>query len=275
MTGAAQAVRYALHVPNLAEPAHLVDIGVRAEEAGWDGLLLWDHVFGGPAFRVPVSDPWVVLGALAVRTSRVRLGTAVTPLARRRPQKLARETVTVDLLSNGRVILGVGLGDPPEEYTAFGESAGHSTLAARLDEALDVVTGLWTAEPFDHAGQHFTVRGAQFLPAPAQRPRPPIWVACTAPHTAPLRRAARWDGVILTGTVTDRGVAPGPPRDLETAVQKIATYRGGTDDYDVVVLHPGPPSSDYVSVAHELGATWILVAAWIDGIDELASRSPR
>ena len=117
-------VRFALDLPNMAEPDDLVALGTTADRAGWDGVFLWDHVFGGPAFPVPMADPWVVLGALATTTERVRLGTAVTPVARRRPQKLARETVTVDRLSGGRLTLGVGLGSPDDEFTAFGEPGG-------------------------------------------------------------------------------------------------------------------------------------------------------
>src|SRR5688572_6515746 len=111
-------MKLALSIPNLAEPDRLVELGVEAEANGWDGVFLWDHAHGSPDMPVPTSDPWVVLGALAVRTERVALGTAITAIGRRRPHKLARETVTVDRLSAGRLVLGVGLGEPPEEYTA-------------------------------------------------------------------------------------------------------------------------------------------------------------
>ena len=142
---------------------------------------------------VPTADPWVTLGALAVRTTTMRLGTAITAPARRRPQKLARETVTVDHLSGGRLTLGVGLGEPPEEYEAYGESSVRAHLASRLDEAQDVVARMWTGEPFEFHGDHYTVERAQFLPIPAQAPRIPVWASCTTPHRAPLRRAARWE----------------------------------------------------------------------------------
>src|SRR5688500_2563825 len=201
-------MRFGLHVPNFAAPEELVELGVTAERAGWDGMFLWDHLYGGPAFVVPMADPWVVLGALAVRTSTLRLGTSITPLARRRPQKVARESVTVDHLSNGRMVLGVGLGNPPEEYTAFGEPSAPETLAAKLDEALEVVVGLWSGEPFDHDGAEYTVEGAQFRPPPVQQPRIPVWAACVVPHRAPLVRAARWDGVVLAGLTAGGDIDP-------------------------------------------------------------------
>src|SRR5687768_10399962 len=116
-TATAPPVQVALSIPNMAEPSVLVDLGRRVEQAGWDGVFLWDHVHGSPQQPMPVADPWTVLGALAVQTEWVRLGTSITPVARRRPHELARQVVTLDRLSGGRAVLGVGLGEPPEEYT--------------------------------------------------------------------------------------------------------------------------------------------------------------
>lgn len=177
-------MRYAVSIPNFAEPGELVDLGAAAEASGWDGVFYWDHLYAGPAAPMPVADPWVVLGALAARTSRVLLGPMVTPLPRRRPQKLAREAVTLDRLSGGRMVLGVGLGNPMEEYSAFGDDDTRPVLGDRLDEALDVVTGLWRGAPFDYDGSHYTVRNAQFLPAGTV----PVW------WRPPRRTAARCAG---------------------------------------------------------------------------------
>src|SRR5688500_7415612 len=124
-----------------------------AEASGWDGVFYWDHLYTSPAAPMPVADPWIVLGAVAARTSRVLLGPTVTPLPRRRPQKVAREAVTLDRLSGGRLVLGVGLGNPPEEFSAFGDHANRPALGNRLDEALDVVTGLWHGTPFNYEGE--------------------------------------------------------------------------------------------------------------------------
>jgi alkanesulfonate monooxygenase SsuD/methylene tetrahydromethanopterin reductase-like flavin-dependent oxidoreductase (luciferase family) len=267
-------MRFALHVPNFAEPGELVELGVEAEASGWDGMFLWDHVFGGPAFPVPMADPWVVLGALAVRTSSLRLGTAVTPLARRRPQKVAREAVTVDRLSGGRMVLGVGLGNPPEEYSAFGEPAERSTAAARLDEALEVVTGLWSGEPFDHDGAGYTVRGARFLPPPVQQPRIPVWAAAVVPHRAPLVRAARWDGLVLAALDDTGGIDPLAPDRLRDALAAVGVVRGSLDGFDAAVVTPGLPPAGDLAAYEELGATWVLATGWMEQVHELAGEKP-
>src|SRR5712691_6925999 len=161
-------MQFAINSPPHAEPAALVDLAVTAEHAGWDAFVLWDHMVVDRK-GVEIVDPWVTLGAMAARTTRIRLGTCVTPLARRRPQKVARETVTLDRLSGGRLVLGVGLGHPEDEYTTFGENADARLLAARLDEALAVVAGLWSGEPFEHDGANFHVERVRFVPTPLQK----------------------------------------------------------------------------------------------------------
>jgi alkanesulfonate monooxygenase SsuD/methylene tetrahydromethanopterin reductase-like flavin-dependent oxidoreductase (luciferase family) len=263
-------VRYAVSVPNFAEPADLVDLGVAAEAGGWDGVFLWDHLFGSPAMPMPVADPWVVLAALAVRTSRVRLGPMVTPLPRRRPQKVAREAVTLDRLSGGRLVLGVGLGNPPEEFTAFGDEAPRPALGDRLDEALDVVTGLWRGEPFAYAGTHFTVRDAQFLP-PASIP---IWVAATTPHRRPLRRAARFQGLVLATVTPERGIDPVTPELVSEAVDVVRAERGGLVGFEVAVLCPAVPTAGEIAAYAGAGATWLMVTGWLDSLDAVIAGGP-
>jgi len=267
-------VRFALSVPNFAEPSELVELGVRAERAGWHGVLLWDHLFGGPGFAVPMADPWVVLGALAVRTERIRLGTAITPLARRRPQKVARESVSVDRLSVGRMVLGVGLGSPAEEYTAFHESADPHVRSAKLDEALEVLTGLWSGEPFDHHGPHYQVAGAQFLPEPLQRPRIPIWTACATLNDKTLARAARWDGVVLAKILDGAGIGELSVEELSRSIRDITRRRGSLEGFDVAVLNGGIPSETTLAGFAEVGATWVLVTGWMDQLHELAAAGP-
>src|SRR5438874_5033871 len=145
-----------------------------------------------------MADPWVALTAMAMATSHIKLGPIVTPLPQRRPWKLARECVTLDHLSQGRLILGVGLGSDSffKEYSTYGESPDDKLHGAMLDEGLAVLTGLWRGEPFTHHGAHYTVDGAHFLPRPLQQPRIPIWLAGIWPHPRPFRRAAKWDGVV-------------------------------------------------------------------------------
>lgn len=272
------AVKVGLSVPNMAEPGYLSDLGARVEEAGWDGVFLWDHVHGSPDQPMPIVDPWIVLGAMAATTSRIRLGTSITAVPRRRPQELARQVVTLDRLSNGRAVLGVGLGEPPEEYLSYGESADRKVLAARLDEGLEVLAGLWTGEPFSHSGEQFTVEDAQFVPKAIQEPRVPVWTSCVVQNEATLRRAARWDGVILADIGVDGSINPLPVRRVADARAAIASMRhAGTGPpdggpFDIAVTVPALPDDDEIEAYRAAGGTWILVTAWIDQLDELVDQ---
>jgi alkanesulfonate monooxygenase SsuD/methylene tetrahydromethanopterin reductase-like flavin-dependent oxidoreductase (luciferase family) len=184
-------LRRGLAVPCFADdPAYLVELGIGAERAGLDGFFLWDHlVHSGSGDGPPIVDPWQVLAVVAARTSRIKLGTMITPVARRRPWKLAKEVTTLDLLSRGRVILGVGLGDPARvEFGLFGEPAGRRVRAERLDEGLEVLAGLQTGQPFSYQGRHFTIGPVRFSPSPVQRPRVPVWSAES------FRPTACWPG---------------------------------------------------------------------------------
>jgi alkanesulfonate monooxygenase SsuD/methylene tetrahydromethanopterin reductase-like flavin-dependent oxidoreductase (luciferase family) len=246
-------VRFGLTLCNhggFADPALLVELAVAAESAGWDGVFVWDHVArdGEP----PMTDPQVALAAIAARTSKVRIGTMVTPLARRRPQKVAREAVALDHLSGGRMTLGVGLGVHPEEFAMLGDEPDPRSRAALLDEALDVVTALWTGERVRHHGPAFTV-DAWFRPTPVQQPRIPIWVGGTWPNRAPFRRAARFDGVFPAGGA---GYEPDDYRDMRAFV---AEHR--TDDAPFTLVHQGdgsPGDVDRWPAFAEAGVDWWL-----------------
>ena len=258
-------VRLGLIIPIPAEPSLLVELGVTAEANGWDGVFLWHHVVGTPDFPAPVSDAWVVLGALAAQTNRVRLGTAVTALPRHQPQEVARQAVTLDRLSGGRMVVGVGLGEPPSEYTALGRSSDRRTLASMLDEGLDVVSGLWSGEPFSHHGKHYSLEGVQFLPPPVQQPRIPIWVSAMARNERTLGRAGRWDGVILGAMSAAGGLDPLPAE----AVGEVASRRDAPAD--IVVTAPARTDP---SRYEGTGATWLLYSDWLDVMTELASAPP-
>ena len=178
----------------LADASVLAELANEAEEAGWDGVFLWDHV----DYRAPVTDvadPWIALAAMAVATERVRLGALVTPLARRRPQVVARQVATLAHLSSGRLVLGAGLGldGSGRELSAFGEETDDRTRAAMLDEALDLVGALLGGEEVRHRGEHYVADGVRFRPAADV----PVWVGARWPHRRPLRRAARHDGVFV------------------------------------------------------------------------------
>ena len=192
-------MRYGVYVPNFGEygdPHNLIALAPDAERTGWDGFFLWDHLLLYRHSDIPVVDAWVALAAIASHTERLRLGPVITPLARRRPWKVAREIVSLDHLSRGRAVLGVGLGAPPDaEFECFGEDPSDRVRAQKLDEALTVVDGLVRGEPFSHRGDNFRIEDVKFVPRAVQTPRVPVWVAGFWPNKPPMRRAARWDGV--------------------------------------------------------------------------------
>ena len=259
-------MQYAINVPNFgdyADPRLTAELAQDAEQAGWDGFFVWDHVNAAYEPGAPMADPWVVLTAVALATERIRIGTMVTPLPRRRPWKLARETVTLDHLSGGRLVLGVGLGFPPDlEFSALGEDADLQTRAMKLDEGLVVLDGLWSGESFTHHGDHYDLTDVQFTPTPLQKPRIPVWVAQMHPHSGPLKRAARWDGLV---PMHETEMLPRPEHVAES-VEAIAAMRGTTDGFDVcvpVVLSDDRKGAAGLVADHEFaGATWIMVGAW-------------
>jgi alkanesulfonate monooxygenase SsuD/methylene tetrahydromethanopterin reductase-like flavin-dependent oxidoreductase (luciferase family) len=193
-------MRFGLTLPifdELADPIVLAGLAADAEAAGWDAVFVWDHV----RYRAPTrsaTDPWIAIAAMATRTERVLLGPMVTPLARRRPQIVARQLVALDQLSAGRMVLGVGVGldGSGEEFSRFGEEPDVRRRADRLDESLEVLTGLLSGAEVDHRGETVTAAGVRFLPTPVQD-RLPIWVAARWPNQRPLRRAARYDGLFV------------------------------------------------------------------------------
>jgi hypothetical protein len=240
-------------VQNLTELAHL------AEETGWDGFFIWDHILVSKTLDVPMVDPWVALAAMAVATERIRIGTTVTPIARRRPWKLARETVSLDHLSNGRLTLTVGLGEPPEaEFAHFGEDPDAKVRAKKLDEGLEILTGLWSGKPFRFKGQHFQVQETTFLPSTFQTPRIPIWVGGFWPNKPPFKRAARWDGVfpLRVGKAIT-------PKDVTEILTFIYDHRETNQPFDVVLTGTTLTKSktkqkEIISSFAEVGMTWWL-----------------
>lgn len=242
-------MRHAVFVPpfgQLADPRVMVELAQSAEEAGWDGLFVWDHIRRPPADPAEVADPWVVLSAMATVTRRLRLGPMITPLARRRPQKVAREATTLDHLSRGRLVLGLGLGvDTDGELARFGEEADPVRRAALLDEAVEVLTALWSGDEVTHHGPNYQVDAVRFLPRPLQQPRIPLWFAARVGATAPLRRAARFDGLFP--------IEPSPD-ELAAMLEVVRAARGGDlEGFDVAVLdHEGV---DLGALAQR-GATW-------------------
>ncbi len=212
----------------------------------------------------PIADPWVTLAAVAMSTKRIKLGALVTPMPRRLPWKLARELVTLDHLSNGRMIQGVGIGeDEFGEYSTFNRCADAKTRAQMLDEGLAVLTGLWSGEPFTFKGHHYQIEDAHFLPGPVQQLRIPIWVACMWPNKKPLRRAAQWDGVFPVGWET-----PMQPDDFREMLRYIDRHRVGDRSFDVahwgMTQGQSVADADIVLPYAEAGVTW-----WIENISDV------
>jgi alkanesulfonate monooxygenase SsuD/methylene tetrahydromethanopterin reductase-like flavin-dependent oxidoreductase (luciferase family) len=284
-TPAPAGLRRGIAVPCFgSEPADLIELGVAAERAGFDGYFLWDHiVFSNTGDGPPIVDPWVVLSVVAARTSRIRIGTVITPLPRRRPWQLAKTTTTLDRLSGGRVVLGVGIGSPAYgDFGIFHEPSGDRERAALLDEGLDVLAGLWSGAPFSYSGAHFTVDTVRFTPAPVQRPRIPVWVAGVLPARRPIARAARGDGMVPI-RFDAAGLVRPSPADIAAVTGQIAELRGSADGYDMVVW--AEVASDPAAVPPlvreygQAGATWWIETAkpepgWWEGVQARVAAGP-
>ncbi len=257
-------MQFGIHIPifnELADARLLAGLASDAEAAGWDGFFLWDHIAGNAV------DTWVALTAIALQTTRLRFGPLVTPLPRRRPWKVAREAASLDRLSGGRLILGVGSGGGgPHEWDNLGEETDTKARGAMLDESLDLLDLLWSGQTVDYTGQYYTVRDTRFTHVPAQRPRIPIWVAGIWPHTAPFRRAARWDGACPQGLGLGEERQMTPETIAEVAAY-IAERRTATSPFDLV--HEGLTSGvdraeDAAIVApyEAAGVTW-----WMENVN--------
>jgi alkanesulfonate monooxygenase SsuD/methylene tetrahydromethanopterin reductase-like flavin-dependent oxidoreductase (luciferase family) len=244
-------MNHGLFVPafdTLADPALLAHLAAQAEAAGWDGMFLWDHLlYADPV--VEILDPWICLAAMAVATERIRLGPMVTPLSRRRPAVVARQAVTLDLLAQGRLILGFGLGDDgrTREMSRLGEEADPMVRAGQLDEGLEVLEALLSGVTVDHHGPHYVADGVSFRPPAPRSGKIPIWIGARWPNRAPLRRAARHDGVFA--------IQVGTPEALVRLRQVVTDAGARRDGFDVVVQ--GAPEDD-PAPWEEAGATWWL-----------------
>jgi alkanesulfonate monooxygenase SsuD/methylene tetrahydromethanopterin reductase-like flavin-dependent oxidoreductase (luciferase family) len=272
-------VNFAIGVPNVrdyGQPRLLLELAVRAEEAGWDGFFVWDHlVYHG--LGDAVADPWIAIAAIAAATERMRLGVMVCALARRRPWKVAREVATLDHLSNGRAVFGAALGSLPQgEFAGFGEDPDDRVRAEKLDEGLEIVRGLWSGEPFSYRGRHYAVAETVFRPAPRQRPLP-IWIGGRWPNRRPFRRAARFDGVFPTHREVDLDQTMTPAQ-LAEIVGYVREHRERTGPFDVVMegLSPADPTEARAVAAPyvETGLTWwVERLGWFRGsVDEMRER---
>jgi alkanesulfonate monooxygenase SsuD/methylene tetrahydromethanopterin reductase-like flavin-dependent oxidoreductase (luciferase family) len=243
-----------------------------AEEAGWDGYFVWDAVWG--------VDPWVSLTAAAMVTERIKLGTMLTPVSRRRPWTLAGQTATLDNLSGGRVILAVGLGAIDTGFEAFGEETDRKTRAELMDEGLDIIVGLWAGQPFNYDGKHYHVKEINFYPPapPVQKPRIPVWVVGMWPSEKSMARVARWDG-LLPSMRTPEG-HDYSTHDITRQMKVFIEARRAPDAAPLDIIVEGKtPGDDPAAGAEivrpwaEVGATWWLETDWSDpGTDVVDTR---
>ncbi len=267
-------MRHGIYLPNqgaFADVAVLVELARAAEAAGWDGFFMWDELLPlhahNDAVRATlgdsddVADAMVALTAVAVATERIRFGTLVTAVARLRPEAFARQAVTLDRLSGGRLVLGVGLGHPDDQFTAFGIDADLRTRAAMVDEFLELVNRLWTGERVAFEGNYYNCLGVAFRPTPLQCPRIPIWIGAGGSYRVPRRRAARWDG-FAPGSEQWPSVVIPPETYAEIAADLQDTLT--TRPYDVVLIGNADatePAPDTIPQYEGHGVTWLLTQA--------------
>ena len=259
-------MRFAISSPNVGSPNELVELAMAAEAGGWDAFFLWDHVHLVRQMQLDLHDPWVTLGAVAGATEQILLGTMVTPLPRRRPWVLAKQVVTLDHLSRGRVVIGAGLGHPADdEFAAFGESSDAVQRAALLDEGLHVFEGCLRGGHFTHAGPAFNI-DVDLHPTPVQRPRPPIWIAGMWPNRRPMERARRFDGYFPV-SVDGEPLTPDHIAEIVVVMQPPKGFE---------IVSPwaeGHSADDYAAA----GATWLIESRWPvgDWYNELLANAER
>jgi alkanesulfonate monooxygenase SsuD/methylene tetrahydromethanopterin reductase-like flavin-dependent oxidoreductase (luciferase family) len=243
-------MKHALFLPpfgELSNPRSLMEIATGAEESGWDGLFLWDHILRPPEEPQEIADVWITLAAIATSTRSIRIGPMVTPTTRRRPQKLAREAITLDWLSDGRLTMGLGLGvDSSGELSRFGETVDPVRRGDSLDEAAALLELLWSGREVDHRGTYYQAKGVRLLPPPLQTPRIPMWFAARGDAVRPVRRAARYDGLFAIEIGLDG---------LERMIGIIDGERGNHDGFDIaVILDAGAEAAEWEAA----GATWAM-----------------
>lgn len=259
----------------LPEPADMVEYAVAAEESGWDGVFNIDHLSdytdNDPTDVHAINDPWITWAGAATRTSDIILGSNITPVPRRQPWQLARNLATLDRLSGGRVLLGAGLGGPME-FKPFGRDYDQRRLADRYEEALDVITGLWSGDPVSYDGEHFSLENVAMRPTPVQDPRIPIVIGGWWPFKGPFRRGARWDGIIpnwpsihCDAPYLDempehmQAVIPDEPDHEREITEMLRWYQDHTDTPGEVMLLGGDVfSREFMDTCRDLGTTWFL-----------------
>lgn len=255
-------MKFGLDVPTTgayADARVLAGLAAEAEAAGWDGFFIWDVIFGNGEMTLPAIDPWLALTAIALQTSRLKLGLMVIPLARHQPWLVAQRLANLDQLAQGRVICAAGLGYAEQEFTAFGQESDPRLRAGKLDEGLEILNGLWTTDNFSFAGQHYSLNQVTLQPKPLQSPRIPIWVAGGWPRRPPFRRAARWDGVSLK-SVNQNTRQWLSLDEFKESVAYLRAQRSSPAPFDIVMSGEAPDDKgeavEKIQSFQEAGATW-------------------
>ncbi|MBT3535193.1 MAG: LLM class flavin-dependent oxidoreductase [Rhodospirillaceae bacterium] len=272
-------MKYAVQIPNfglVGEARILADLAALAEEHHWDAMFIWDHLQWPNS--EPCVDPWVALTAMAMQTEKLTIGPMVTALPRRDIGKLARETISVDRLSGGRLKLGAGLGwQTIPEYGGFGHEQDLRIRAAMLDEGLEVLTALWSGQPVSHSGKYYRVECEAFN-QPVQSPRIPIWVGGLWPSVKPFRRAAKWDGILPISKKALEGKQISPEELIEIRDQ-LEEFGADLSDYDISIAGTTQCAEDNeIPKAYaNVGATWWIESgmAWLSSLEDLESRIRR
>lgn len=254
-------MQFGLDVPTTgayADPQVLAHLAADAEAAGWDGFFIWDVLLNDEA----VVDPWIALTAIALHTTKIKIGLLATPLARHRPWLTAKRLANLDHLSKGRLICTVGLGYSEQDFATFGEVSSPAIRARKLDEGLAIMAGLWGEDAFSFAGEHYTVHQATLHPKPLQSPRIPIWVAGGWPKRAPFRRAAQWDGVCIM-SVNQETEEWLTIEDFQACMSYVQSQHTDARPFEVIVSGELPDDRDeaitHVRAFQQAGATW-----WIE-----------
>jgi hypothetical protein len=264
-------MKYGFIIP-MGNPHEIAQMAQETEEAGWDGAFYYDGVC---IQNMEMYDPWIVMTAMALKTSRVRLGAIVTPPSRRRPWKLARETMTLDHISNGRLVVPVGVGALDDgAFGKVGETVDLKERAEMMEESLEILDGLWSGKPFSYQGKHFKMEEMTFLPRPVQEPRIPIWVVGVWPSKKSMERVVRYDGILPQ----KRGGGEIGPEDIKAIKSFVEERRTQTTPFDIISQGETPGDDrlkalDIVTSHAEAGATWWVEARWsASGVDEIRER---
>ena len=255
-------MRFGFIIPG-GNSLQILKLAIEAEKAGWDGFFYYDDIYTDN--KTEMSAAWPIMAAIAVSTKKIRFGSLLTAIGRRRPWEVARESVTVDRLSNGRLTLPTGLGwEGDGAYTKAGMESERKIHAELLDEGLEILDGLWSGKPFRYDGKHNHLKTMTFIPRPVQRPRIPIWVVGAWGRPKSMARVLKYDGLIPVIKKPDGSheeITPENIREMKEYVLKHRRIQGNRrEEFDIIKDGMTPANQrkagEIVKPFAEAGATW-------------------